>query len=644
MRRFGCHLPALGTCFASISESLHITMSTVPPEAAVTTDEPIANLLFDYPGADIILRSQDAYHFRVPKTSIINSSPILGEQIRKHLDSSGATNAEVSLTAIPLPESGKILHCLLTFIFFVTPVIPSTHEETMELLSVAQRYQMETALIHIRGTVARQNPLPTQLEPALRVYFLAQKYELRQEALQTARTILNYPMTIENFVNKLDIMPGAFLYELWKYYEEVRAILASDLTEFRESGAHSTITGLRCAVTASQIPSWLDQYIDSIGKSPNLFHTAEFSIVMARHIISETRNCQCASIHSQTIRDFWAALASVIHDSFEKAESVLSLVREHEEPQAQINPTISPLELFRVPDANLVIRSSDLVDFRVHKSVLAMASPIFGDTLSLPQPSDSEIVDGLPMIRISEDSELLNCLVSILYPVPTVIPNSYEKVLYLLAACQKYDMASVQSFIRAEVNRGEFPSPTGAEAFAAYAIASGKKLIPEMQYAARLTLDHPMTFEILGEGLRLFEGWALRDLANFRKRCRDNLLPCFESLLELDQPPFNVWICCTQSQSYYSTSETPGGYSPPWLTKLFQKYINESREAFSKPLFNPRRIQSEYFSALEAHMTPDYCISCTKVHTLKGVKFCKDLEDRLTQALSEVRLDLPDLT
>jgi hypothetical protein len=303
-------------------------MSTILP-AAVTTDEPIANLLFDYPGADIILRSQDSYHFRVPKSSIINSSPILGEQIRKHLDSSGPTNAEVSLTVIPLPESGKILHCLLTFIFFVTPVIPSTHEEIMELLSVAQRYQMETALIHIRGSVARQNPLPAHLESALRIYALAQKYGLRQEALQTARTILTYPMTIENFDNNLDIMPGAFLYELWKYHEEVRAVLASDLTEFRESGAHGTITGLRCAeLSASQIPSWLDEYIDSIGKSPHLFDTAELNIVMARHIKNNatTYNCECASIHSQTIRDFWAALASVVHDSFEKVSVVVVVV------------------------------------------------------------------------------------------------------------------------------------------------------------------------------------------------------------------------------------------------------------------------------------------------------------------------------
>jgi hypothetical protein len=112
-------------------------------------------------------------------------------------------------------------------------------------------------------------------------------------------------------------------------------------------------------------------------------------------------------------------------------------VREREDPQAQINPTTSPLELFHVPDANLIIRSSDFVDFRVHKPLLAMASPVFKDLQSLPQPSDSEFVDGLHVVQLSEDSELLNSLLTVLYPVPTVMPNSYEKVLYLLATRQR---------------------------------------------------------------------------------------------------------------------------------------------------------------------------------------------------------------
>jgi hypothetical protein len=110
-------------------------------------------------------------------------------------------------------------------------------------------------------------------------------------------------------------------------------------------------------------------------------------------------------------------------------------VHEREDPQAQINPTTFPLDTFDPSDASLIIRSSDLVDFRVHKSVLALVSPFFRDLLSLPQPSDSESVDGLPVVELPEDSELLNCMVSLLYPVCTV-PNSYEKVLYLLATGQ----------------------------------------------------------------------------------------------------------------------------------------------------------------------------------------------------------------
>jgi hypothetical protein len=118
-----------------------------------------------------------------------------------------------------------------------------------------------------------------------------------------------------------------------------------------------------------------------------------------------------------------------------QAEPALSLVREREEPE-EINSATSPLEPSDIPDANLIIRSSDNVNFRVHKSILTMVSPFFKDLLSLPQPSDGEIVDGLPVVQLSEDSELLNSLISRLYPVPTVTPNSYEKVLYLLATCR----------------------------------------------------------------------------------------------------------------------------------------------------------------------------------------------------------------
>jgi hypothetical protein len=106
-------------------------------------------------------------------------------------------------------------------------------------------------------------------------------------------------------------------------------------------------------------------------------------------------------------------------------------------------------------------------------------------------------------------------------------------VLYLLAAGHKYEMTSVESSIRVGVNRGEYPAPRGAEVFTAYAIASAKDLIPEMENAAHQTLNHRMSFEAIGEGLRFFQGWALRDLVSYRRRCRDNIVTCLDLFVEV---------------------------------------------------------------------------------------------------------------
>ena len=299
------------------------TMSAVLPEAASTTDEPLANLLFDHPGADIILRSQDAHHFRVPKIYIENSSSVLSELIRKTLDSPSAANVDASLPVVQLPKKGDIIHCLLTFIFPVIPLLPPTPEEVMELLFDALAYQMDSVLSRIRDRIVRCHLLPTRLEPALRTYSIAQEYGLRLEALQTARTTLNYPMTIEGFDNKLDIMPGVSLYELWKYHERVRATLASNLTEFRESGARGTMTSVHCLEqSSSQIPRWLDQYIESIGNAPNLFDSVEFNVAITRHIKHTKRRCECTSIPGQTLRDFWEALETVVINCFEKVSAM----------------------------------------------------------------------------------------------------------------------------------------------------------------------------------------------------------------------------------------------------------------------------------------------------------------------------------
>ena len=311
-------------------------------------------------------------------------------------------------------------------------------------------------------------------------------------------------------------------------------------------------------------------------------------------------------------------------------------MKEQDDSQALVNSTMSLPESLELPDANLIIRSSDFVHFRVHKSLLAMISPFFRDLLSLPQPPDSESVNGLPVVQFSEDVEILSSLVSMLYPVRPVVPDSYDKVLYLLAACQKYEMVPVQSFIRTEVTRGVFPAPVGTEVFRAYAIARSKGLIPEMENAARLTLDYPMTFETLGEALRLFDGCALRDLARFRKRCRDNFVTCLNSFLEASAPgPSSIWVGCPDV-----TSDEPSwnGFQweilqaalPTWLCQLLSR---SNQNLFTHPLTTPSSIRGEYLTAIQTHPG---CTFCLWVHTTKGSTFCAELESKLAQARDKV--------
>jgi BTB/POZ domain len=292
-----------------------------PMATSSTTSEGAANgpdnNLFDDPDADIILRSCDSQEFRVLKLYIIKSSPVLKRLIQK---ASIPPDAVTPLPIVKMSDSGSILSSLLTFIFPMSPALPKSVEETIELLSTAQKYQMSSILNHIRGTISLQDPPFISRENAFYVYSLARKHVLLQEAAQAARITLKYTLTIEKIEDKLNVIPGAYLYELLEYHRGVQANISSDILEFRTSGAHGTLAGLNCvALTATPgiLPQWLDNYICYIAYYPSFFDPAEFQATLASHISGGY--CRfCSSIPSQTIHAFWSALSDVVHQSIKR--------------------------------------------------------------------------------------------------------------------------------------------------------------------------------------------------------------------------------------------------------------------------------------------------------------------------------------
>jgi hypothetical protein len=299
--------------------------SPSPPADLVESSE----VLFDYPDADVVLRSHGSQTFWVLKLYIIKSSSVLGELIQAASDISGLANSKSAPTRLPevqLSESSTILSSLLTFIFPVTPILPSTLEETMELLSAAQKYQMTSVLTHIRGSLSRQRPLFISAENAFLAYALAQRYGLREEAIQAARLTLKFVFTIEALEDKLALMPGAYLHELWKYHQRVQAQLRLDLP----SGAGAVLKGFgpACSQYANSNggPYWIELYIWSIIENPSRFDSIEFQMALARHTAGVGGTIRCAScilIPVETMRTFWTIVDATVHRCMEKASIVL---------------------------------------------------------------------------------------------------------------------------------------------------------------------------------------------------------------------------------------------------------------------------------------------------------------------------------
>ncbi|KAH9058190.1 hypothetical protein EDB87DRAFT_1627047, partial [Lactarius vividus] len=514
------------------------TTTTVPLSPSISSPDFLGKFSLP-PCADIILRSSDSHDFHVQKLYVVDSSPVLGEQIMAAMShrigseleaTSEATSVDgetkdTLLPVVQVAENHTIISSLLTFVFPVSPILPPTIEQILELLSVAEKYRMTTALVRIRDYASRRDPPFICLKNALHVYRLASNYGLLKETLEAAEGTLKSPMSIEDLEDKLDTVSGVPLYKLWTYRQRVlENLYVSLISEYFDSRVYRILgdANLYCVELTdygseqTEIPLWLDQYLESIPRDPSCFDLTTFHLTLSSHVSPTGSSCEnCTSIPHETIREFWTALTALVRECTRKAELDFSLA------EGSQGSTLAPTEAFPLPEglnlpgADVILRSFDLVSFHVHKSILATSSPFFTDLFSLPQPLDGEVIEGLPVVQVSEDAELLHSLLTVLYHIPSAIPDFYEKTLSLLAALQKYNISAVLSTIRSEIGR---QLPTTEAAFRAYAIACSKQLMPEMKTAARLTLDHPMTFEVIADALPLFEGSALSDLIRFRKR------------------------------------------------------------------------------------------------------------------------------
>jgi len=100
---------------------------------------------------------------------------------------------------------------------------------------------------------------------------------------------------------------------------------------------------------------------------------------------------------------------------------------------------VPPPTPFCAEGADVIIRAVGAVDFRVHKLILSLVSPIFKDMFTLPQPPTGT-PDTLPHVDVHDSAKTWEAILRRVYHQPTPAINDLGDLESLLLAAKKYEM------------------------------------------------------------------------------------------------------------------------------------------------------------------------------------------------------------
>ncbi|KAJ8507808.1 hypothetical protein ONZ45_g9862 [Pleurotus djamor] len=204
-----------------------------------------------------------------------------------------------------------------------------------------------------------------------------------------------------------------------------------------------------------------------------------------------------------------------------------------QETGSKYKPASAP---FDRSDADMVFRSSDGVDFRVHKIIFRLTSPFFENLLSVPQPTEKspeEYSDGAPVIPFTEDSATLDLMLRFCYPGDNPDQGTAEQLTKVLVAAEKYQIASlIRSLEQVYLSwgRGEI----GNRPVKVFILACRYRWGKVAEACARSSLSHTT-----GALMKQFEQVDVTSFGNqciallrYHANCSSEIRECFDSHAE----------------------------------------------------------------------------------------------------------------
>jgi hypothetical protein len=246
-----------------------------------------------------------------------------------------------------------------------------------------------------------------------------------------------------------------------------------------------------------------------------------------------SRDCLIA-FHGTVTRDILStAMSSASHRDHD--DQRLSSISNASAPHSAGTP-------FDDLDADLVIQSHDLIEFRVHRYLLQLVSPVFKDMLSMPQPLASRTRSASSRnesVKLPESSCTLRLLLSYCdprIPNPDVDGLTLDQVSEVLDSGIKYQMECIKNDIvpklqSSVVHIRENPLHVYAIGVKIHLLgAVGGRAVAKLAAVELLKHKVPFTLSLKGsEEFRTLPAEYLEKLYIWHTRCRDRVLNRLEN-------------------------------------------------------------------------------------------------------------------
>jgi len=95
-----------------------------------------------------------------------------------------------------------------------------------------------------------------------------------------------------------------------------------------------------------------------------------------------------------------------------------------------------------LPGADVILRASGGKKFHAHKLILSLASPVFRDMFSVPQPPLTESLE-LPIVDVNDPPDAFEIFLRTIYPTRNPPITDAKTLVTVLRLAGKYDAKDV---------------------------------------------------------------------------------------------------------------------------------------------------------------------------------------------------------